>query len=124
MCRNHVGGVGEDSPMKKLIAIALGCLALGLAGSAQAQSVSTTQQTMPNGNVRTTTHVNTPDGAASTRTVDRADGTRTVVRRQVDVNGNVRSARHDRGSDTVRVCHARWNHGQRVRRCHDRPRRG
>jgi Ni/Co efflux regulator RcnB len=108
--------------MNNLMAIGLGCLALGLAGAAQAQT-TTTQQTMPNGNTRTTTHVDTPDGSASTRTIDRADGTRTVVRRQVDVNGNVRSVRHDRGSDTVRVCHTRWRHGQRVPQSHDRPRR-
>lgn len=107
--------------MKKLTTIALGCLALGLAGAAQAQT--TTQQTMPDGSVRTTTHVDTPGGTASTHTVDRADGTRTVVRRVTDVNGNTRSVRHDRGSDMVRVCHSRWSHGERVRQCHDRPRR-
>lgn len=109
--------------MKNLTTIALGCLALGLAGAAHAQTTTTTQQTMPNGTTRTTTHVDTPDGSAATRTIDRPDGTRTVVRRQTDVNGNVRSVRHDRGSDMVRVCHTTWRHGERVRRCHDRPRR-
>jgi hypothetical protein len=73
--------------------------------------------------VRTTTHVDTPDGSASTHTVDRADGTRTVVRRQVDVNGNIPSVRHDRGSNTIRACQTRWNHVRRIRQCHDRYRR-
>lgn len=108
--------------MKNLMMAGLGLLAFGLAGAAHAQTTAS-QQTMPDGSVRTTTHVDTPDGSASTRTIDRADGTRTVVRRQVDSRGNMRSVRHDRGSNMVRVCHARWHHGRRVRECHNRYRR-
>ncbi len=109
--------------MKKLITMGFVCLTLGIAGTAQAQMTSTTQTTTPNGAVRTTTKTNTMDGSASTRTVDRADGSRTVVRRQTDANGDTRSVRRERGSDMVRVCHSRWHHGHRVRRCYDRRRR-
>src|SRR3569832_1781095 len=71
--------------MKNLTTIALGCLALGLAGAAHAQTTTTTQQTMPNGTTRTTTHVDPPDGSAATRPIDRPAGPRTVVRRRTAV---------------------------------------
>lgn len=109
--------------MNKLMMVGIAALAFGLSGAAQAQTASTTQTTMPDGSVRTTSRTDSAGGTAATHTIDRADGTRTVVRRQTDVNGNTRSVRHDRGSDMVRVCHSRWDHGQRVRRCHTRPRR-
>ena len=106
--------------MKKLINVGIACLALGLAGTAQAQTTSTTQRTMPNGNMRTTSRTSSMGGMATTRTVDRTDGTRTVVRRQTDADGDTRSVRHDRGSHRMRVCHSRWMHGQRVRHCNYR----
>jgi hypothetical protein len=106
--------------MRKLISVGIACLVLGLAGTAQAQTTSTTQRMMPNGNMRTTSRTNTMGGSATTRTVDRADGSRTVVRRQTNAEGDVRTVRHDRGSNRVRVCHSRWMHGHRVRQCHTR----
>lgn len=108
--------------MKKLITIGLVCFTLGLAGTAQAQMTSTTQKTMANGAVRTTTKIHTVNGSASTHTIDRPDGSRTVVRRQTEANGDTRSVRRERGSDMVRVCHSRWSHGHRVRRCYNRRR--
>ena len=113
--------------MKRLIittALSFGTLALApvlVAPAAQAQMASSTDQTtMPNGNVRTTTRTESAGGTAATRTIDRPDGTRTVVRRQTDSMGDTRSVRHDRGSNEVTVCHSHWEHGQRVRNCHKR----
>jgi hypothetical protein len=85
---------------------------------AEAQMAQTTTQTqMPNGNVRTTARMEGAGGTASTRTVDRADGTRTVVRRQTNAYGETRTVRHDRGSRMRTVCQTHWQHGRRVRHC-------
>lgn len=93
-------------------------LPLAAATSSQAQAAqSTTQMQMPNGNVRTTTRTEAPGGMASTRTVDRVDGTRTVVRRQTNSYGETRTVRHNRGSRMRTVCRTERQHGRRVRRC-------
>jgi len=54
--------------------------ALGLTGAAQAQVTTTQSHMRPNGAVATTTTRTGPYGSASTRTVDRPNGTRVVAR--------------------------------------------
>ena len=108
--------------MKRLIltaALSLGTLApLAMIAPVQAQMASSTEQTqMPNGNVRTTTRTEGPGGTAATHTIDRPDGTRTVIRRQTDAYGETRTVRHDRGSHERTVCRSHWEHGARVKHC-------
>lgn len=101
------------------IALSLGALTpLAAVAPAQAQMATSQQQTeMPNGNVRTTTRTEGPGGTAATSSIDRADGTRTVIRRQTDAYGDTRTVRHDRGSHMRTVCRSHWHHGHRVRQC-------
>ena len=108
--------------MKRLIltaALSLGALApLAAIAPAHAQMATSSEQTqMPNGNVRTTTRTESAGGTAATHTIDRPDGTRTVVRRQTNAYGETRTVRHDRGSNMRTVCRSHWEHGQRVRHC-------
>lgn len=107
----------------KLLAIGAAALALAFGIPAQAQMSTTVQEQAPNGNIRTTTRVQTPDGAAATRTVDRMDGSRRVVRQSVDANGNGRTViRDSRRPGMRRVCRTHWRHGHRERRCWTRHR--
>lgn len=101
------------------IALSLGAFApLAAVAPAQAQTALSQQQTeMPNGNVRTTTRTEGAGGTAATSTIDRPDGTRTVIRRQTDAYGDTRTVRHDRGSRMRTVCRSHWHHGYRVRHC-------
>lgn len=101
----------------KHITISAAAFLLVLAGPVLGQA--TTQEQMPNGNVRTTTRVETPGGTAATRTVDRPDGSRTVTRRTTDTMGNSHIVHHDSrdGPGTRRVCSKRWHDGHRVTRC-------
>ena len=99
--------------------LSLGALAAIM--PAQAQMAQTTdQRQMPNGNVRTTSRTEGPGGTAMTRTVDRADGTRTVVRRTTTREGETRTVRHNRGSHMRTVCRSYRHYGHRVRHCTDR----
>ena len=108
--------------MKRLLTLGLAICAFGLANTATAQMTSSTTAIGPNGGVRTTTRTVTPNGTATTRTVDRPDGTRTVTRSRTDVMGNRHTVTRRRGSSMVRVCNSHWQGGHRVRRCHMRPR--
>jgi hypothetical protein len=108
--------------MKRLMltaALSLGALApLAAIAPAQAQmAASSDQMQMPNGNVRTTTRTEGPGGTAATHTIDRPDGTRTVIRRQTNAYGETRTVRHDRGSNVRTVCRSHWEHGRRVKHC-------
>lgn len=106
--------------MKRLIiatVLSLGTLALAPFAANAQMAQSTDQMQMPNGNTRTVTRTEGPGGTSATRTVDRADGTRTVIRRQTDNMGNTRVVRHDRGSSVRSVCRTHWQHGRRIRHC-------
>ena len=103
--------------MTSKLIVGLAALSLGLAGAAQAQETTSTTRVGPAGGVHTTTTNAGPGGVATTHTVDRPDGTRVVSRRVTDANGDTRSVRHVAGSNTYRVCHSMWRHGQRIRRC-------
>ncbi|MBW8785476.1 MAG: hypothetical protein JF593_12710 [Novosphingobium sp.] len=116
--------------MNRIILIGAATLSLAISSMATAQ-VTSTEREMPNGNVRTTTRVDTPSGTAVTRTIDRPNGTRTVIHRRTDEMGNERIVRHDRGDidrremghhrgyawGHHRTCVTRWHHGHRVTRC-------
>jgi len=107
--------------MKVSHLIALGS-ALFLTSISAASAQTTTVQTGPNGGVRTTTTTHGPGGSASTTTIDRADGARTVVRRQTDMRGDSRVVRtsNRHGMRSRRVCRKTWHHGRRVVRCTQR----
>ena len=104
--------------MNKLLALGAAALALALGAPAVAQPMEHHE----------TTRVVTPGGATVTRTVDRDDGSRTVVRRHVDRDDG-RVVRRTVVRRTVvrhvntgwhrhhRHCATRWHHGQRVTRC-------
>ncbi|HSQ96367.1 MAG TPA: hypothetical protein VLM18_09795 [Croceibacterium sp.] len=104
--------------MKRLITIGMAALMLGIGGVAAAQTSTMTNSHMnPNGSVHTTTRTETPVGTATTRTVDRADGTR-VVRTRVRESDSVGMHHgHHYGWSHNRVCTTHWRHHHRVRTC-------
>lgn len=101
--------------MKRLITIGLAALTLGFGGIASAQTTTSTSHMNPNGSVHTTTRTVAPGGVATTRTVDRADGTR-VVRTRVRETNRWNRGRHH-GWQRKRVCTTHWRHHHRVRTC-------
>ena len=119
----------------KTLTVLAAMASLAIAGPALAQMSS--QQVMPNGNVRTTTTSDTPMGTHSTTRVDRPDGSTRVMERDSNGMGSMRDNRdmrdnremrdnrdmrdhHGRGGwnhGRHRVCETHWRHHQRVRRC-------
>jgi len=99
--------------MHKILALGVVALSLALGVPAQAQMEH-----------RETMRVDTPAGATVTRTVDRADGSRTVVRRTeqpaertVVRHTVVRTERNTGWHRHHRQCVTRWHHHRRVTRC-------
>ena len=111
----------KGAPMKRILTIGLACLSLGLAGAASAQTMTTSHSHVaPNGSVHTTTRVRGPGGTAAVRTVDRADGTRTVTRTRTSYDRGRHygwNRGHHYGWRNNRVCRTVWRHHERIRRC-------